>query len=294
MIICIGINIFQINPSNRQTAAIARATSHRSIAGRERTSTMHKMTARTAKKADDGGEKKGLPNVKSEIICEFIRVLSDPKSETAIKRTSGRGGFMNVLWQYIDETASCGGDVVISKYTTKHYVCVADKYPKARTHFLLLPRRDTGLCVDSVDRLTRKNAAQLRDFHAHATRIVEDVVKCSKGSMSSKDVQIGYHAVPSLRPLHLHIISCDFVSDCMKTKKHWNSFTTNFFMLPSTVESLLSASGDAACIRTRTSALKSALKMPLRCHRCLRPQKNMPVLKSHIRLGACSKGACVS
>lgn len=29
--------------------------------------------------------------------------------------------------------------------------------------------------------------------------------------------------------LHMHVISQDFKSECLKTKKHWNSFTTDFF-----------------------------------------------------------------
>lgn len=41
---------------------------------------------------------------------------------------------------------------------------------------------------------------------------------------------IGYHAMPSMQRLHLHVISTDFNSPCLKTKYHWNSFTTPFFL----------------------------------------------------------------
>ena len=34
-----------------------------------------------------------------------------------------------------------------------------------------------------------------------------------------------FHSTPSLYPLHLHIISSDLVSDAIKNKYHWNSFT---------------------------------------------------------------------
>ena len=34
--------------------------------------------------------------------------------------------------------------------------------------------------------------------------------------------RIGYHCVPSCKPLHLHIVSADFVSPCLKHKKHWS------------------------------------------------------------------------
>ena len=30
--------------------------------------------------------------------------------------------------------------------------------------------------------------------------------------------------------VHLHVISQDFNSPCLKTKKHWNSFTTEYFI----------------------------------------------------------------
>lgn len=42
--------------------------------------------------------------------------------------------------------------------------------------------------------------------------------------------KIGYHAIPSLHPLHIHIISQDFDAPALKTKKHYLSFTTRFFL----------------------------------------------------------------
>lgn len=45
-----------------------------------------------------------------------------------------------------------------------------------------------------------------------------------------ENFKIGYHALPSMQQLHLHVISNDFDSPCLKTKKHWNSFCTDFFL----------------------------------------------------------------
>ncbi|KAG5184213.1 hypothetical protein JKP88DRAFT_181425, partial [Tribonema minus] len=42
--------------------------------------------------------------------------------------------------------------------------------------------------------------------------------------------RVGYHAVPSLEPLHLHVISQDLDGHSMKTPKHWNTFATPFFL----------------------------------------------------------------
>ena len=45
-----------------------------------------------------------------------------------------------------------------------------------------------------------------------------------------KTFRYGYHAIPSMGLLHLHAISQDFNSPSLKTKKHWNSFTTDYFV----------------------------------------------------------------
>lgn len=44
------------------------------------------------------------------------------------------------------------------------------------------------------------------------------------------DFKIGYHAEPSMQQVHLHVISTDFNSPSLKTKKHWNSFNTAYFV----------------------------------------------------------------
>lgn len=44
------------------------------------------------------------------------------------------------------------------------------------------------------------------------------------------EFKIGYHAKPSMQRLHLHVISRDFHSSWLKTKKHWNSFNSSFLL----------------------------------------------------------------
>jgi Scavenger mRNA decapping enzyme C-term binding len=48
-------------------------------------------------------------------------------------------------------------------------------------------------------------------------------------ALAVRQIRVGYHGNPSLRPLHLHVISQDLDGRAMKTLKHWNSFTTPFF-----------------------------------------------------------------
>ena len=71
----------------------------------------------------------------------------------------------------------------------------------------------------------------------------------------------------------------DFDSPALKNKKHWNSFTTSFFIDTSQVESALREEGHLALDR---QTLEGYLKGPLRCHGCHAGQTNMPTLKSHL------------
>jgi len=41
---------------------------------------------------------------------------------------------------------------------------------------------------------------------------------------------MGFHGKPSMRQLHLHVISSDFNSSSMKHAKHYNTFTTSYFL----------------------------------------------------------------
>lgn len=83
--------------------------------------------------------------------------------------------------------------------------------------------------------------------------------------------------VPSMRQLHLHVISQDFDSKNLKNKKHWNSFNTAFFLDSVDVLEEVSSHGKAT-LRDD----ESLLSMELRCHRCRSAHPNIPRLKSHI------------
>lgn len=65
----------------------------------------------------------------------------------------------------------------------------------------------------------------LLEMELLATNVIETM-----GGGNIDAFRIGYHAQPSLDQLHLHVISKDFDSEFLKTKKHFNSFTTDFFI----------------------------------------------------------------
>ncbi|GBO36936.1 Aprataxin, partial [Araneus ventricosus] len=97
--------------------------------------------------------------------------------------------------------------------------------------------------------------------------------------------QIGYHAVPSMSHLHLHVISQDFDSPCLKTKTHWNSFTTEYFISSKKIIEQLESTGQIKFMESHLS--QELLKQSLRCHICKKELPTMPKLKEHIK--ACVK-----
>jgi len=92
--------------------------------------------------------------------------------------------------------------------------------------------------------------------------------------------KLGFHAIPSMRQVHMHVISTDMDSDHLKNKKHWNSFTTSSFLDAQQVRDMLATQGTVQFNKTDYEAL---LKRPLRCHRCGAEISTIPALKSHIQ-----------
>lgn len=97
---------------------------------------------------------------------------------------------------------------------------IKDRYPKAERHYLVLPKED----ISSLKVVTKKHFSLLKHMDDVARKL------CERGDCKGKNFKIGYHAVPSMVRLHLHVISDDMNTPCVKTKKHWNSFNTDFFL----------------------------------------------------------------
>jgi aprataxin len=76
-----------------------------------------------------------------------------------------------------------------------------------------------------------------------------------------KDVMVGIHAHPSMSHLHVHVLSVDRFSECMKHRKHYNSFATPFFV---PLEDFPLAQDDPRRHPGREGYLNSDLK----CWRC--------------------------
>ena len=86
----------------------------------------------------------------------------------------------------------------------------------------------------------------------------------------------GVHAGPSMNHLHIHVLSVDRESPCLKHRKHYNSFATPFFI---PIEDFPLADDD----RRRHPGQEGFLKQDFKCWRCGKNFENkFARLKEHL------------
>ncbi|XP_046520669.1 aprataxin isoform X2 [Equus quagga] len=161
-------------------------------------------------------------------------------------------------------------DPKMQVYKDEQVVVIKDKYPKARHHWLVLP----WASLSSLKAVTREHLELLKHMHA----VGEEVIAEFAGS-SKLRFRLGYHAIPSMSHVHLHVISQDFDSPCLKNKKHWNSFNTEYFLESQAVIEMVQEAGRV----TVRDGMPELLKLPLRCHGCQQLLPSIPQLKEHLR-----------
>ncbi|XP_051013717.1 aprataxin isoform X1 [Acomys russatus] len=161
-------------------------------------------------------------------------------------------------------------DPKMQVYKDDQVVVIKDKYPKARHHWLVLP----WAAISSLKVVTSEHLELLKHMHSVGEKVIADFSGPSKLRF-----RLGYHAIPSMSHVHLHVISQDFDSPCLKNKKHWNSFNTEYFMESQAVIKMVQEVGRVT-VQDGTGEL---LKLPLRCHECQQLLPSIPQLKDHLR-----------
>jgi len=155
-------------------------------------------------------------------------------------------------------------------YSNSYIVTIKDKYPKAKHHYLVLPKKK----VATLHIMTIEDIDLLKMMDSEGTRLAT--------LHENSQFKMGYHAVPSMAQVHLHVISTDFDSPFLKNKKHWNSFNTPYFISSRDAIDQMEASGK---IKEPDKFLsKQWISMPLKCNVCEFFPKNMPNLKNHVKV----------
>ncbi|XP_076900470.1 transcription factor bHLH140-like, partial [Bidens hawaiensis] len=151
-------------------------------------------------------------------------------------------------------------------------VVLNDVYPKAQKHILVIARAE-GL--DRLADVNREHLPILRTMHTVGVKWAQTFLKENQSLV----FRLGYHSSPSMRQLHLHVISQDFDSKHLRNKKHWNSFNTPFFRDSVDIIREISENG-----KPTLNEDGKFMPMELRCNRCRSAHPNIPRLKSHITI----------
>ncbi|KAF9362970.1 hypothetical protein BGX34_005154 [Mortierella sp. NVP85] len=189
---------------------------------------------------------------------------------------AARGGgraFERVFIGYCSRPSTVPAEIAYW-YDDQHLI-IKDMYPKAKVHMLVIPRQRIDKVTDLKGPAGIKTVEQVVE---RANILLEELKKESP----LLEFKMGFHIIPSILQLHLHVISQDFCSTALKTKQHWNSFTTPYFVTPEKVISTIQEKGSFAMSPKDLSVYEAMLKRDLQCNQCKDKLNNMPTLKRHL------------
>ena len=98
-------------------------------------------------------------------------------------------------------------------------------------------------------------------MHGIAEKLVEKI----KREEPEVNFYIGYHAVPSMKLLHLHVISDDFDSQRIRKLHHWNIFNTEYFIESREALKLIQEKGKILIDERKYDVI---LDSPAKCNIC--------------------------
>lgn len=197
---------------------------------------------------------------------------------------SGRIPFMPSLALYTTDPKYINSHQVW--FSNAEFCVVYDAYPKARFHFLILPKMSKPA---ELRALGSKDLDMVQRMYALAMDCVKLI--CDEHE-ENVEFRFGFHANPSLTPLHMHCISSDFDSSRMNSVKHWNSFThQDLWIHVSRVERELAENG-AVRVRSKQELSELEATHEPTCSNCKYRAANVngnPVelLKRHLRTKSC-------
>lgn len=204
------------------------------------------------------------PNILSSPLTNKVTTLMAPKrkappsSPEPAKKPHNKNLFSrrDGLDDYILHPETYSSSRVI--YYNDSFVAIHDLYPKSSVHTLLLPRSDhknmhpfdafsdpsfLASVLEQVSKLRHIVAKELQRKYGRFSKQdtpreavlngevpLPDNDELPVGRDWEKDVVAGIHAHPSMNHLHVHVLSKDRFSECLKHRKHYNSFATGFFV----------------------------------------------------------------
>ncbi|QLG70698.1 hypothetical protein HG535_0A06400 [Zygotorulaspora mrakii] len=149
------------------------------------------------------------------------------------------------LQDYIKNPEGHKNEVIIYD---EEAVIIKDQFPKSAYHLLVLTRNPLvsrrhptiGLTYDIKEELKPYVEIAQDYIYQEFTKkykvlnsgcfFENDDELLDKDSFVENFIQVGIHSVPSMTNMHIHVMTKDFHSIRLKNKKHYNSFTTYFWI----------------------------------------------------------------
>ena len=209
------------------------------------------------------------------------RITTDEGNNDKRKKTKYTGFFLDgLLKKQRDPERECTKEELLTINET--CFAIKDKYPKAKFHALVLPRSSKfkhpfDVFKEEEGSFENNNNNERQFVWNQMVSTALDIVKDQQRKLPPETkFRVGFHLKPSMQPVHLHVISQDFVSEKLTTKQHWHTFVNNeFFIDFFKAETMTRQWDDSRC----EQIVKSN---DLRCHKCKSSCTNMPQLKRHI------------
>ncbi|KAK7195509.1 Scavenger mRNA decapping enzyme C-term binding/HIT domain containing protein [Novymonas esmeraldas] len=158
-------------------------------------------------------------------------------------------------------------------------IVVNDAFPKSAMHCLVMP---VDLRLQSLNALERRDIPLLRHMMHVGDEYVRYLQTTSPQVYQARRFIAGFHAIPSLPMLHLHVLSMDLDSPCIKNKKHYNSFATFFFLTSARILEDLERHGRVT-LNQDVVRLRQMEEQDMRCLWCGTALANIPTMKAHIQ-----------
>ncbi|CAO3566969.1 unnamed protein product [Mortierella alpina] len=153
---------------------------------------------------------------------------------------------------------------------------IKDRYPKAMVHYLVMPREK----IIKPRFLAGPHGVQVVEELQHRGQWLIERLKAASPEL---DFTMGFHVLPSMLQLHLHVISTDFCSDNLRSKAHYNAFTTRFLITPEEVLQVLNERGAFYLTPNEIYDYRECKILPLQCNQCHKAYTSMQVLKIHLQ-----------
>ena len=137
---------------------------------------------------------------------------------------SAGGGWHNALRVYLQHPRPMSVQSAVY-CEDRSYLAIYDAYPKSRCHLLLLAKSHLPHLASVAD-CTADTLYLLHDMKQRSEHIVAAVMQQMQASSSRRlELWVGFHAIPSLQPLHCHILTSDLSTNHMKHKKVYRHST---------------------------------------------------------------------